>query len=101
MKEFPHGKTVVGCLGTAEEMQRNLQNARIERVGEGIKITFESGILFDYDSAALRSQARTNIDNRPWRGTTRSRVLPACGSPRSTNPQGQHGRAGVSSARTA
>ena len=47
----------------AEEMQRDLQNARIERVGEGIKITFESGILFDYDSAALRSLARSNIDN--------------------------------------
>jgi outer membrane protein OmpA-like peptidoglycan-associated protein len=47
----------------AEEMQRDLENARIERVGEGIKITFDSGILFDYDSAALRSLARTNIDN--------------------------------------
>ena len=47
----------------AEEMQRDLQNARIERIGEGIKITFDSGILFDYDSAALRSLARTNIDN--------------------------------------
>jgi len=47
----------------AAEMQQDLQNARIERIGEGIKITFDSGILFDYDSAALRSVARTNIDN--------------------------------------
>jgi len=47
----------------AEEMQRDLQDARIERIGEGIKITFDSGILFDYDSAALRSMARTNIAN--------------------------------------
>jgi outer membrane protein OmpA-like peptidoglycan-associated protein len=47
----------------AEEMQRDLQNARIERIGEGIKITFDSGILFDYDSAALRSLARTNINS--------------------------------------
>jgi outer membrane protein OmpA-like peptidoglycan-associated protein len=47
----------------AEEMQRDLQNARIERIGEGIKITFDSGILFDYDSAALRPLARTNIND--------------------------------------
>jgi outer membrane protein OmpA-like peptidoglycan-associated protein len=47
----------------AEEMQRDLQNARIERIGEGIKITFDSGILFDYDSAALRPLAKSNIDD--------------------------------------
>jgi outer membrane protein OmpA-like peptidoglycan-associated protein len=47
----------------AAEMQADLQNARIERVGEGIKITFESGILFDSDSATLRSLARSNIDD--------------------------------------
>jgi outer membrane protein OmpA-like peptidoglycan-associated protein len=46
----------------AAEMQQDLQNARIERIGEGIKITFDSGILFDYDSSALRSLAITNID---------------------------------------
>lgn len=47
----------------AEEMQRDLQNARIERVGEGIKVTFDSGILFDYDSAALVGPAMTSIDD--------------------------------------
>lgn len=47
----------------AAEMQADLQNARIERVGEGIKITFESGILFDSDSATLRSLAMSNIDD--------------------------------------
>lgn len=47
----------------AEEMQRDLQNARIERVGEGIKITFDSGILFDYDSAALVGPAMASIDD--------------------------------------
>jgi outer membrane protein OmpA-like peptidoglycan-associated protein len=47
----------------AEEMQRDLQNARIERIGEGIKITFDSGILFDFNSSDLRSLARSNIDD--------------------------------------
>jgi len=45
----------------AEEMKRDLEGARIERVGEGIKITFESGILFDVNSSNLRGQAETNL----------------------------------------
>jgi outer membrane protein OmpA-like peptidoglycan-associated protein len=45
----------------AEEMQRDISGAKIERVGEGIKITFDSGILFETDSYALQTQARTNI----------------------------------------
>ncbi len=45
----------------AEEMQRELENAKIERVGEGIAITFDSGILFEYDSSTLQPDAKTNI----------------------------------------
>jgi len=45
----------------AEELQRDLKNAKVERVGEGIKITFASGILFDVNSANLRSEASDNI----------------------------------------
>jgi outer membrane protein OmpA-like peptidoglycan-associated protein len=30
-------------------------------VGEGILVTFESGILFDFDSSVLRSEARQNL----------------------------------------
>jgi outer membrane protein OmpA-like peptidoglycan-associated protein len=45
----------------AEEMKRDLQNAKVERVGEGIKITFDSGILFETDSYQLQSVARENI----------------------------------------
>ncbi|HKK92412.1 MAG TPA: OmpA family protein [Longimicrobiales bacterium] len=45
----------------AEELRRQLDNATVERVGEGILITFDSGILFDFDSAALRPEARTNL----------------------------------------
>ena len=46
----------------AEEMRRDLQDAKIERVGEGIKITFNSGILFDVGSDKLKSQAVSNVD---------------------------------------
>jgi outer membrane protein OmpA-like peptidoglycan-associated protein len=47
----------------AEEMDNDIAGAKIERVGEGIKITFDSGILFEFDSSTLQSQARTNISN--------------------------------------
>ncbi|SHF41557.1 Outer membrane protein OmpA [Fodinibius roseus] len=46
----------------AEEMESELENAEVERVGEGIKITFDSGILFDFDSYELRSASRENIE---------------------------------------
>ena len=46
----------------AEEMQQDIEGARIERVGEGIKITFDSGILFDVDKYELREQAKRNIE---------------------------------------
>ena len=45
----------------AEEMRKDLSNAKIERVGEGIKITFDSGILFTTNSSELQSAARANI----------------------------------------
>ncbi|MDB5105485.1 MAG: outer membrane protein/peptidoglycan-associated protein [Fibrobacteres bacterium] len=47
----------------AAELQRDLKNARVERVGEGIKITFDSGILFDVDSDKLRPDATSNLKN--------------------------------------
>ena len=45
----------------AEDLQRDMQNAKVERVGEGIKITFDSGILFDSNSAMLRPTSETDI----------------------------------------
>ncbi len=45
----------------AEEMKRDLAGARIERVGEGIKITFDSGILFETNKSELQPQAKENI----------------------------------------
>ncbi|PKL83508.1 MAG: hypothetical protein CVV24_04665 [Ignavibacteriae bacterium HGW-Ignavibacteriae-3] len=46
----------------ADEMQNDIAGAKIERVGEGIKITFDSGILFATNSSTLESQAKTNIN---------------------------------------
>lgn len=45
----------------AEELERDMAGARIERVGEGIKITFDSGLLFDVDKSNLRPEAQTNL----------------------------------------
>ncbi|GAB3332388.1 hypothetical protein GCM10027299_38820 [Larkinella ripae] len=46
----------------AEELRRSLENARVERIGEGIKITFDSDFLFDVDKANLKTANRENID---------------------------------------
>ena len=45
----------------AAEMERDLEGATVERVGEGIKITFASGILFDVDRADLKMNAQSNL----------------------------------------
>jgi len=73
------GNTVVGAIigaavgGTAgiligqhmdkqaEEMAKEIEDAKIERVGEGIAITFDSGILFAFDSSTLQPEAKANI----------------------------------------
>lgn len=47
----------------AQELQRDMANAKVERVGEGIKITFDSGILFDTNSSALRPTSATDINS--------------------------------------
>jgi outer membrane protein OmpA-like peptidoglycan-associated protein len=46
----------------AAEIRRDLQGARVDRIGEGIKITFESGLLFDVDKSDLRPVSRDNLD---------------------------------------
>jgi outer membrane protein OmpA-like peptidoglycan-associated protein len=45
----------------AEEMRKDLQGAKVERVGEGIKITFDSGLLFDVNRYELRDASRQNL----------------------------------------
>jgi outer membrane protein OmpA-like peptidoglycan-associated protein len=46
----------------AEELQKDLDNAKVERVGEGIQITFDSGILFDINSSDLKPAVRTELN---------------------------------------
>ncbi|MEO7867436.1 MAG: OmpA family protein [Candidatus Eisenbacteria bacterium] len=45
----------------AKELEQNIPGATVERVGEGIQVTFESGLLFAFNSDVIQSQARTNL----------------------------------------
>ncbi|PIQ63463.1 MAG: hypothetical protein COV99_02480 [Bacteroidetes bacterium CG12_big_fil_rev_8_21_14_0_65_60_17] len=45
----------------AEELDQELENATVERVGEGIQITFDSAILFGVDSFELSNTARASL----------------------------------------
>jgi outer membrane protein OmpA-like peptidoglycan-associated protein len=45
----------------AAEIERDIAGARVERVGEGIKITFSSGIMFDIDRAVLKDQYKGEL----------------------------------------
>lgn len=45
----------------AAEMQRDIKGAEIQRIGEAIKITFDSGILYDIDKSDLRPVSKTNL----------------------------------------
>jgi outer membrane protein OmpA-like peptidoglycan-associated protein len=47
----------------ADELARDIPGAKVERVGEGILVTFDSGILFGFDSDALGPAARENLRN--------------------------------------
>jgi outer membrane protein OmpA-like peptidoglycan-associated protein len=45
----------------AQEIEQNVPGADVERVGEGIAVTFASGILFPFDSDALLPAGQTNL----------------------------------------
>lgn len=45
----------------AEELKNDLKGAQVERVGEGILITFDSGLLFEHDSFGLQSATKSNL----------------------------------------
>ncbi len=45
----------------ADFLARELDSATIERVGEGILVAFDSGILFGFDSSSLKPEARANL----------------------------------------
>ena len=45
----------------AEELKTDLKGAKVERVGEGIKITFDSGLMFKLDSYILSATTKDNL----------------------------------------
>jgi outer membrane protein OmpA-like peptidoglycan-associated protein len=45
----------------AEELRNDLQGATVTRVGEGIRITFDSGLLFAVDKSDVNTTAQTNV----------------------------------------
>ncbi len=45
----------------AKELDQNIKGATVERVGEGIQVTFESGLLFGFDSDVVLPEARANL----------------------------------------
>ena len=66
------GAVVGGTIGAvighqmdqqAKELQQNIPGAVVARVGEGITVTFASGLLYDFDSDVIRAEAATNLRN--------------------------------------
>ncbi|MSR21114.1 MAG: OmpA family protein [Gemmatimonadetes bacterium] len=64
------GAAIGGAAGAAvgaimdsqtEDLQDRLPNARVERVGEGIAVTFDSGILFAVNQATLQTAGQQNL----------------------------------------
>jgi outer membrane protein OmpA-like peptidoglycan-associated protein len=60
------GGTVGGVIGhqmdqQAKELEQNIPGAIVERVGEGIQVTFESGLLFDFNSDRVKPEAAANL----------------------------------------
>ncbi|MBX6363154.1 MAG: OmpA family protein [Gemmatimonadetes bacterium] len=47
----------------AEEITATVPGATVTRVGEGMVVTFDSGILFDFDRSDLRPAAQENLRN--------------------------------------
>lgn len=64
------GAVIGGAAGTligkkmdkqAKEIENTVAGAEVEQVGEGILVKFDSGILFDFNSSALKGTAKENI----------------------------------------
>jgi outer membrane protein OmpA-like peptidoglycan-associated protein len=47
----------------AKEIKGSVAGAEVKRVGEGLVVTFASGLLFDTDSSNLREESKRNLDN--------------------------------------
>lgn len=47
----------------AEELEKSLEGANVERVGDGIQVTFDSAILFATNSSDLNAEATASLQN--------------------------------------
>jgi outer membrane protein OmpA-like peptidoglycan-associated protein len=47
----------------AAKIKQRIPGATVERVGEGIQVTFASGLLFDFDSERVKAEAAANLRN--------------------------------------
>ncbi|MFO7875534.1 MAG: glycine zipper domain-containing protein [Desulfovermiculus sp.] len=65
------GATVGGTSGAvignkmdkqAEEIEKTVPDANVERVGEGIIVEFNSNVLFGFDESSLSNDAKLNLD---------------------------------------
>lgn len=45
----------------AKELKQNIPGATVTRVGEGIAVTFASGLLYDFDSDVVRAESAGNL----------------------------------------
>lgn len=45
----------------AKEIKQQIPGATVERVGEGLQVTFASGLLYDFDSDVVRAEAKQNL----------------------------------------
>jgi outer membrane protein OmpA-like peptidoglycan-associated protein len=45
----------------AKELRQTIKGATVERVGEGIQVTFTSGLLFAFNSDSIQAAAGTNL----------------------------------------
>ena len=57
----PQALSLVSIWTNSRRNEEGCGGAKIERVGEGIKVTFDSGILFKTGSSTLEQTAKTNI----------------------------------------
>ena len=66
------GGTVGGVAGAiigkkmdkqAEEIQKEVAGAKVERVGEGIVVEFNSAVLFGFDQATVTAQAQQTLND--------------------------------------
>lgn len=65
------GATVGGATGAiignqmdkqAEEIQKTVPDAHVERVGEGIVVVFDSEVLFGFDQSLLTTNSKSSLD---------------------------------------